>query len=176
MKRERGERKGHWCWPSNFEHRKVQMRSLRKKPQRIKIKLLMEVYTGWEKDHKHSACAAHIIRSSRFLQLALGSLALGNLKRMKSLRQRPFIHIECFIKKEVITVYFIHNYLWGYKPINREHFVFFFDKHAHFTMQRKNKRRRAERAIKIRPRMDFFQKQKKQKTFWLLTLKLSHTR
>lgn len=48
------------------------------------------------------------------------------LQQMKiiHLRQRPFIHIECFIKKEVITVYFIHNYLWGYKPINREHFVF----------------------------------------------------
>lgn len=44
--------------------------------------------------------------------------------RITSLRQRPFIHIECFIKKEVITVYFIHNYLWGYKPINREHLSF----------------------------------------------------
>jgi len=29
-----------------------------------------------------------------------------------------------YYKKEVITVYFIHNYVWGYKPINRKHWYF----------------------------------------------------
>ncbi len=85
-----------------------------------------------------------------------------------SLRQRPFIHIECFIKKEVITVYFIHNYLWGYKPINREHFVFLTSMPTS-QCKEKNKRRRAKRVIKIRPRMDFFRT--KNKPFDFLTLK-----
>lgn len=62
------------------------------------------------------------------------------------LTQRPFIHIECFIKKEVITVYFIHNYLWVYKPINREHFVFLTSMlTSQCKEKKKNKRRRADK-------------------------------
>lgn len=63
-----------------------------------------------------------------------------------------FYTLNVLLKKEVITVYFIHNYLRGYKPINREHFVFLTSMP---TSQCKGKTRRAKNVIKIRPRMDF---------------------
>lgn len=109
---------GHWCWHSNFSASKSSNKISWKETSVHQDKLLMEVYIRWE--------GGDIINTLPVLYALYNSWksCMREFEKDECLR-RPFIHIECFIKKEVITVYFIHNYLWGYKPINREHFVFF---------------------------------------------------
>lgn len=59
-----------------------------------------------------------------------------------SLTQNPIYTLKVLLKKEVITVYFIHNYEIISLLIES---ICLFDKHAHFTMEKRAKKKQTKK-------------------------------